>query len=92
MPTQQQDKPTSHREKRQPQQLNAVIGKQVIHALGEPGGRHQVQVRHLWNDCYRVNVLVGEDAQSARIAHSYFIVTDDAGTVLTATPTIRRQY
>jgi hypothetical protein len=46
----------------------------------------------LWEDHYRVNVLVGFDAASTRVAHSYFLVVDSAGKVLTTTPTLRRHY
>ena len=63
-----------------------------MHTLGEPAGLHNVQVRLLWEDHYRVNVLVGEDTGQARVAHSYFLVVDPAGAVLTSTPTITRQY
>jgi len=35
---------------------------------------------------------VGADFFSATIANSYFVVTDDNGTVIAATPTITRQY
>jgi hypothetical protein len=72
--------------------LRLVIGERVIQALGEPGGLHRVQVRHLWGDHYRVNVLVGVDAASATIAHSYFLVTDGAGHILAATPKLSKRY
>jgi hypothetical protein len=73
-------------------QRNAVIGAHVLRALGEPEALHAVQVRHLWDDCYRVNVLVGTGAAFARVAHSYFLVTDGDGNVLASTPRITRQY
>jgi hypothetical protein len=73
-------------------QLRAVIGKQVLDALGQPGGLLGTQVRPLWQDHYRVNVFVGVDAASARIAHSYFLVVDSAGTIIASTPKITRQY
>jgi len=40
---------------------------------------HKVQVRRLWDDHYRVNVLIGEDAASAKIANSYFVEADGDG-------------
>lgn len=40
---------------------NTLIGEQVIHTLGQPDGLQGVQVRPLWEDHYRVNVLVVAD-------------------------------
>jgi hypothetical protein len=51
-----------------------------------------VQVQRLWEEHYRVNVLVGADAASARVAHSYFLVIDGAGRVSACTPELTRQY
>ena len=72
--------------------LQAVILQQVIHQLGQPPGRNRIQVRKLWDDRYRVNVLMGPDASSETIAHSFFLVTDDNGTIVAATPCITKQY
>ena len=72
--------------------LKALIGKQVLHALGEPRNLLKVQVRPLWDGYYRVNVLVGVDATCAKIPHSYFIVADGDGNVLAATPKIHKHY
>lgn len=41
---------------------------------------------------YRVNILVGEPLVSMKVAHSYFVVVDDSGKIITATPEITRQY
>ncbi len=70
----------------------AAIGSHVLRTLGEPDGLRWVHVRPLWADCYRVNVLVGADAASVRVAHSYFLVADHDGNVLTSTPEITRRY
>ncbi len=72
--------------------LNALIGEQVLHALGEPRNLLKVQVRPLWDGNYRVNVFVGADAACAKIPHSYFVVADGDGNVLSATPKIHKQY
>ena len=72
--------------------LTALIGKQVLHALGEPRNLLKVQVRPLWDGYYRVNVLVGVDATCAKIPHSYFVLADDDGNVLAATPKIHKHY
>ena len=74
------------------QELQAIIGEQVMHILGRPDGLHRVQVRELWEDCYRVNVFTGPDAASAIVAHSYFLVTDGEGNIITANPKITKQH
>jgi hypothetical protein len=79
-------------ERHQREALNALIGEQVIHTLGEPGGLHKVQVRRLWEDHYRVNVLIGADAASATIANSYFVEADGDGNIVKASPKITKQY
>ena len=92
MPTNQQAKPATDLEPLRPHQQVAIIANHVVHALGQPGGLHRVQVRPLWQDHYRVNVLIGGDTVSAKIAHSYFLVADGAGNIIASTPKIRRQY
>ena len=88
-----------HQEKKQAteenpgrRQLNALISKNLMQTLGQPGELERVQVRHLWDDHYRVNVLIGPDAASARVANSYFVVADGDGNILTSTPQLTRQY
>jgi hypothetical protein len=73
-------------------QREAALGGHVLQALGRPGAPYRVEVRRLWEEHYRVNVFLGADAASARIAHSYFLVTDGDGNVLACTPAITRQY
>jgi len=51
---------------------------------------HLVQVRHLWEDRYRVNVLVGGESASAKFLHSYFVVADLDGNVIESMPKITR--
>lgn len=92
MPTQQHDKQHTNQEKHEPQQLNAAIGRHVLLTLGLPGDLHRVQVRQLWERHYRVNVLVGVDAASAKVAHSYFLAADSDGNIIESTPKITRQY
>jgi hypothetical protein len=72
--------------------LAAAIGANVLRALGRPADGHRVVVRRLWPGSYRVNVLVGPDVTSTRIAHSYFLTAGDDGTVRDATPPITRRY
>ena len=74
------------------QRLHAVIMQQVIQQLGQPDVRIRVQVRKLWEDRYRVNIFTGPETGSALIAHSFFLVTDDVGTIVAATPRITKKY
>jgi hypothetical protein len=92
MPTRQEDTHHAAQNREERQQLRAVIGKQVLDALGQPGDLLGTQVRSLWQDHYRVNVFVGGDAASAKIAHSYFLVVNSDGTIIASTPKITRQY
>jgi hypothetical protein len=92
MSTKQQDKQHPDQDKQDRQQLKALIGKHVMHTLGQPGDLLGVQVRQLWEDHYRVNILVGTDAASVKVAHSYFLVADSDGNIIASTPTIAKQY
>ncbi len=89
---QQQENEHKVQEKQARQQRKAVIGKHVINTLGQPDNLHRVQVKHLWEDHYRVNVLVGVDAASAKVANSYFLAVDSDGNILASTPKITKQY
>ena len=92
MPEQEQAKQSVDQLKQARRQRKAVIRKQVIDALGQPHDLYGVQVRYLWEDHYRLNVLVGVDAASAKVAHSYFLLADSDGNILASTPKITRQY
>jgi hypothetical protein len=74
------------------QHVNDSIGRQVMGVLGRPEHLHMVQVRPLWDDRYRVNIFVGPDAASVRVAHSYFLMIDDKGTITDSIPKITKQY
>jgi hypothetical protein len=89
----EEKKPNPQHDEQQVQQsLNAVIGEQVMHALGKPPNLYAVQVRNLWLDNLRVNVLVGEDATSVLVAHSYFLTVSGDGNILSSNPKITRLY
>lgn len=79
-------------ERRDQDALNAVIREQVMHALGEPDDLLAVAVRQLWNRFYRVNIFVGPEVSSARVANSYFVEIDGDGKIAAAAPKITRQY
>jgi hypothetical protein len=92
MSTKPQEEPVKEQKHQQRQQLSAAIGRHVINALGQPHDLHRVHVRQLWDDRYRVNILLGLDAASARIAHSYFLVTDGNGNIVESAPKITKEY
>lgn len=71
---------------------NDIIGEQVVHLLGTPDDLLKVQVRELGSDRYRVNVFVGKDIISGRIAHSFFLTADGEGNILTSSPVVARVY
>ena len=72
--------------------LNAVIGRHVVHSLGSPNDMLKVKVHPLGNDRYRVNVLVGKNVASARIADSFFLTADAEGNIVSSSPKIVRLY
>ena len=72
--------------------LEAVVGENVMHDLGQPAGLHHVQARRVFGGNYRVNVFVGADAASAKVAHSFFVAADADGKVVESTPAINRVY
>jgi hypothetical protein len=72
--------------------IRGFIEKQVIHRLGSPGDLLMVQVRPVGGDRYRVNIVVGKNVTSSKIAQSYFLVADDEGNIVSSTPTIARVY
>jgi hypothetical protein len=69
--------------------LTDAVREHVLRALGGSAARLRVRVRRLWDNHFRVNVYAGLDGPEATIAHSYFVVTDGSGVVLTSTPAIR---
>lgn len=73
-------------------ELGASLTQQVMNVLGLPGDLHGVQVRHLWGSRFRLNVLVGPDATSATVAHSYFLSVGEDGQIAEAVPVITRKY
>ena len=56
----------------------AVIGKHVLRALGEPGNLLRVEVRRLWADHYRANVLVGASDVSVKVATEWAAVARES--------------
>jgi hypothetical protein len=86
MPTTQQREQDRDLEKHKSETLQALIEEQVMHRLGRAPGVRNVQVRKLWENRYRVNVLVGDNAVSAKIASSYFVKADSDGNIVDSDP------
>jgi hypothetical protein len=70
----------------------SMIRGGVLLALGRPGDLFRVAVLPLWSDHYRVNVLTGPDAATAKIANSFFVVADGRGNIVRSIQAISRQY
>ena len=68
------------------------IRQHVLETLGTPPGWHMVQVRPLWADCFRVNVLVGESITNFTIVHSFFLKADGEGDVLESSPRMVKRF
>jgi len=90
MPSAPTDEPRGDKAKQDGDHLKGVIRNQVLRTLGEPGGAGRVQVRPLWDNYYRVNVIVGADLGSVKIARSYFLETDGEGNIVESTPELTR--
>jgi len=74
------------------QKFNTSLGQEVLLRLGRPDDLRHVQVRPLWEGHYRVNILVGAELTSVKIAHSFFLVANRDGKVLASTPEMTRRY
>ena len=93
MPTKRQcEQPNDKMKQEERETRHKLIREQVIHSLGTPTDLRNVQVRKVWKDHYRVNVIVGMNAGAVRVANSYFLVIDSEGSLINATPKITKQY
>ena len=68
-----------------------LIREKLLRALGEPSDLLRVQVRSLWHHFYRANVFVGK-GPTTRMAHSFFLETEDGGAIAWSSPAIKRVY
>jgi hypothetical protein len=91
VPMTQQRKQHDDMERHKHEVLNTLVGEQVVHSLGELKSLHRVQVCRLWKDHYRVNIFIGGDLFSAKIANSYFVEADSNGNIVVSRPTLARQ-
>jgi hypothetical protein len=88
----QTEQPKDEMDQLKRETFDNLIREQVIHALGTPVDLRNVQVRKVWDHHYRVNVIVGANAGSVRVANSYFLKIDSDGSLITAIPNITKQY
>ncbi len=80
------------RKQGQAERLATRIGASVMIALGHPEDFFRVSVVRLWENHYRVNVQTGTDPVSLRVAHSFFLATDENGNIVESSPAITRRY
>jgi hypothetical protein len=92
MPTNQPGKLFTEEQKHQNEPVSDVIGRHILGILGRPTDPFRVLVRQLWTNHYRANVFIGLDMSSAKVAHSYFVVVDGEGGIVTADPPIIKRY
>jgi len=88
----QQEQKLAEQKKQESGLLEAVIRDHVLSVLGRPAELHRVQVRCVWGHHYRVNVFIGPDVASFKVAHSYFLKADENGKTLSSSPAITRVY
>jgi glutathione S-transferase len=91
LPVAPPDEEAGQEKKRREQQADAICAS-VISALGRPADLFRVSAVQIWKDHYRVNVQTGADAVSTRIAHSFFVATDERGNLIESSPRITRVY
>ncbi|AGA24614.1 hypothetical protein [Singulisphaera acidiphila] len=72
--------------------LQDLIRKQVVRSLGSPADLLAIHVRPLWDDRYRVNVVVGKEYTSSKIIQSYFLAADSDGNIIRSSPEVTRLY
>lgn len=90
--TTKEQEPERIKDRSDQQRLEAGISRQVLDLLGRPLDPHWARVRHLWDGQYRVNVMIGESAVFAAIAHSYFVKIDGSGNIVDSSPSIKKLY
>jgi len=92
MSAKQQEQKPIEQKKQETELREAVIRENVLVTLGRPDELLRVQVTRVGNTNYRVNVFVGPDATSCKVAHSYFLEADGNGKILSSSPVLARMY
>lgn len=68
-----------------------LIRDKLLQAIGEPADFFRLQVKSLWGDYYRANVLVGT-FNECRVDRSYFLRATPDGEIVASVPPIKREY
>lgn len=84
-------------EQEKPRRFCKEVAEQVKTTIGKSPDLHQISAIHLFGRTYRVNVyrtLKGDLGMpdKVRITDSYFIVTDDDGTIEKSSPPLVKKY
>ena len=69
-----------------------LILTQVVRMLGTPEEMRKVLVHPVGQAGLPVNVVVGKDVSTSRIADSFFLTADEDGNILSSPPKIDRLY
>ena len=70
------------------EQTKAMIRSAVLGTLKQRDRGERIQVHLLWDNHYRVNVIVGDAALSVTISKSYFLIVDGSGKIVTSSPAL----
>ena len=70
------------------EQTKAMIRTAVLGTMKQRDRGERIQVHLLWDNHYRVNVIVGDAALSVTIAKSYFLIVDGSGKIVASTPAL----
>jgi len=90
-PQQAKEKPA---EPKQPN-LCPTIANGILVLMGKPANLHEIAVKHLWDNRYRVNVWCDVDGMyglTRRITDSFFIWSNPLGDIVEASPKIEKKY
>jgi hypothetical protein len=74
------------------------VTDQVLQRLGTPPGLYDVQIYHITNRSYRVNVRTRHqssgtiDLATVEVTHSYFCEILGSGEILASDPAIKKRY
>jgi hypothetical protein len=70
------------------EQTKAMIRTVVLGTLKQRNCGERIQVHLLWDNHYRVNVVIGDAALSVTISKSYFLIVDGAGKIVASSPAL----
>lgn len=84
------------KEELQEKKTKAIIEKYILDNLGRPKNYYQTQVKPLWANFYRVNIVIAiKEKESMVVEYSIsdsFFMKLEEGEVVTCEPKIQRRY